>query len=88
MEGIRKAEFRLSRVGDMQVHVWRAEPFQNLSHVGSAYPQKAGQLRPSFELAAIEKRLVIAGQPERIAGRSSRLCGRFGDCCQGIPRIE
>ena len=88
MEGIRKAKFRLSRIGDMQVHVWRAEPFQNLSHVGSAYPQKASQLRPSFELAAREKQLVIAGQPERIAGRSGFFRRSVWDCRQGIPGME
>ena len=45
------------------------QALQNLCHASATDSQKPRQRRPAFELAGVEQRLVIPGEPERIAGR-------------------
>lgn len=49
-----------------------SESVENLSHPCPADAQVAGESRPVFKLSGVEERLLVAGEPERVAWWGSR----------------
>ncbi len=64
------------------------QTIENLRDPRPADAQKASLLRPAFELARIQKRLVVPSQAKRIAVGFRWFWLTDLGCRRGVPRVE